>query len=129
MTTSKTLSALIGPTLVAMAVSMLVNHAALSAMVEQVSREPFLILFSGVVTFVVGLAIIRVHNIWEVGWPVVVTILGWLFLIGGLVRILFPTRLAAIAAGFAQNTGFMIGEAIVLLVLGAFLSYKGYSEG
>src|SRR5690242_14183385 len=27
--------------------------------------------------FVAGLAIVRVHNVWVGGWPVLVTVLGW----------------------------------------------------
>jgi hypothetical protein len=30
------------------------------------------------------------------------------------------------AANFGQNTGFIAGEAVVFLVIGAFLSYKAY---
>jgi len=127
------LSALIGPTLIASAASMLLNFNSLPALIAQASHDPALILVSGMITFVAGLAIVRVHNLWKGGWPVVVTVLGWLFLFGGLARMLFPTQLANMAAGIAHNTGFSTGwivaEAIILLGLGAFLSFKGYSRG
>ena len=55
-----------------------------------------------------------------------VTVLGWLLVVGGLARMLFPTGLAAIAAGFGQITGAIIAGAIVLLGLGTFLSFKAY---
>jgi hypothetical protein len=126
---SKMLSALIGPTFIAIAASMLLNINSLPALIEQISRDPALILVSGMITFVVGLAIVRAHNLWKGGWFVVVTVLGWLFLLGGLARILFPFQLAATAAQVAQNTGFIEGEAIILLAIGAFLSFKGYSQG
>jgi hypothetical protein len=61
------------------------------------------------------------------GWPVLVTVLGWLFVLGGLARRLFPTGLAAIAAGIGQITGAIMAGAIVpLLGLGAFLSFEAY---
>jgi hypothetical protein len=69
---------------------------------------------------------VRVHNRWTNGWPVLVTILGWLFVLGGLARMLFPTGLAVIAAGIGQITGAIIAGAIILLGLGAFLSFKAY---
>jgi hypothetical protein len=71
---------------------------------------------------------VRVHNVWSGGWPVLVTILGWLALVGGLIRILLPTKLAEIAAGFAQHTGLITVAAIVLLVIGGFLSFKAYGS-
>jgi hypothetical protein len=39
---------------------------------------------------------------------------------------LFPTGLASIAAGIGQITGAIIAGAIVLLGLGAFLSFKAH---
>jgi len=126
---SKAIAGLVGPTLAAIAVGMLFNLASFPALAEQVSREPALIFLSGVLLFVAGLAIVRVHNVWSGGWPVLVTILGWLALVGGLIRILLPTRLAEIAAGFGQNTGLITAAAIVLLVIGGFLSFKAYGAG
>jgi hypothetical protein len=128
MPTTKTIASLIGPTLAAIALGVLLNLASFPALAEQVSREPALIFLSGVLLFVAGLAIVRVHNVWSGGWPVLVTILGWLTLVGGLIRILLPTKLAEMAAGFGQNTGLITASAILLLVVGAFLSFKAYGR-
>src|SRR5438876_12411781 len=70
MTTSKTIAGLIGPTLVAIAASMLLNIGSFPALAEQVSRDPALIFVSGILLFVAGLAIVRIHNRWTNGWPV-----------------------------------------------------------
>lgn len=122
MTTSRTIAGLMGPTLAAMAAGVLLNLDSFPAMAEQISHDSALILVSGVLLFVVGLAVVRVHNVWT-GWPVLVTLLGWLAVAGGLVRILFPFWLASLAAGFGQNTGLMAAMAVLLLVLGSFLSF------
>src|SRR5438128_8313461 len=126
MTTSKTIAGLIGPTLVAIAAGMLLNIGSSPELAEQVSRDPALIFVSGILLFVAGLAIVRAHNRWTKEWPVLVTILGWLAILSGLARMLFPTRLASIAGGIGQTTGAIIPAAIVLLGLGAFLSFEAY---
>jgi hypothetical protein len=123
---SKTIAGLIGPTLIALAAALLINLGSISTLVESVSHDPALVLVSGILSFVAGLAVVRVHNHWAGDWAVLVTILGWLLLIGGVVRILFPIWLAKMAANFAPNTGLIVGEGIVFLVIGAFLSYKAY---
>jgi len=128
MTTSKSIAGLIGPTLMAGAVAVLLNLGIWPDLVEQGFRNPALIFVSGFPLFVAGLAIVRAHNRWEGGWPVLVTILGWLTLLGGLLRMLFATRLAPIAVGAVQTTGVLPAVAIVLLVVGGFLSFKGYSR-
>jgi hypothetical protein len=128
MTTSKSIAGLIGPTLVAGAVAVLLNLGTWPALVEHGFRDPALIFVSGFPLFVAGLAIVRAHNRWEGGWPVLVTVVGWLALLGGLSRILFPTRLAPIAVGAVQSRGVLPAVAIVFLAVGAFLSFKGYSR-
>ena len=126
MSTSKTIAGLIGPTLVAIVVSLLVNIGSFPALAEQISRDPALIFLSGALLLVAGLAIVRAHNIWAGGWPVLVTVLGWLALLSGLSRMLFPFRMAALAAAVGQSTGLIVATAGVLLLLGAFLSFKAY---
>jgi hypothetical protein len=126
MADSKTIAGLIGPTLIALAAATLINLGSISTLVESVSHDPALVMVSGVLSFVAGLAVVRVHNHWARDWTVLVTILGWLLLVGGLVRLLFPIWLAGMAANFAQSTGLIAGEAVVFLVIGAFLSYKTY---
>jgi hypothetical protein len=123
MTTSKTIAGLMGPTLVVIAAGMLVNLGSLPAMAEQVSRDPALIFLFGILLFVADLAVVWVHNRWTGGWPLLVTIFGWFAVLGGLARIVFPFWLAALAAGLGQSIGLIATSAIVLLVLGAFLSF------
>jgi hypothetical protein len=126
MANSKTIAGLVGPTLIALAAALLINLGSISTLVESVSHDPALVLVSGVLSFVAGLAVVRVHNHWAGDWMVLVTILGWLLLVRGLVRIVFPIWVAGMAANFSQNTGLIAGEAVVFLVIGALLSYKAY---
>jgi hypothetical protein len=107
MPTSKLIAGLLGPTLIANGVAVPLNLAAWRGLGEQFTRDPVLIYIVGVAVFVAGLAIVRSHNVWTGGWPVVVTIFGWLVLLGGLVRTLFPVQLAQIAVGVIQAPGIM----------------------
>jgi hypothetical protein len=126
MTTSKMIAGLIGPTLIAIAVSLLVQIGTLTALIEQGARDPALIYVSGILIFVAGVAIVRTHNRWTSRWPVLVTVVGWLALLGGLLRMLFPTWLGQLALGFAPRTGSISAAAVVLLVIGVFLFAKAY---
>ena len=128
MTPSKLIAGLMGPTLVAIALSTLLKFNSIPEWTELLSRDPALVLLSGVLSFVAGLAIVRVHNIWTLDWPVLVTILGWLAIITGLVRILFPERLAETATDLGDRPGLIIGLSAANLVIGGFLSFKGYSR-
>ena len=52
-------------------------------------------MIAGYAAFVPGLAIVYFHNRWTRGWPVLVTVMGWLSLVVGLLRMVFPTQLIA----------------------------------
>lgn len=129
MRTSKTIAALIGPTLMASAISIFVNLDVWPAMVDQVFQNAGIVFLSGYPLFVAGLAIVYFHNHWLGGWPVLVTALGWLAFLGGLSRILFPTHLAGIAARAVHTASVMPAVAVVVLLLGALLSFQAYRRG
>ena len=126
-TPSKSIAALMGPTLVALGAATLVNLGRLPSLVEQVAREPALIMVSGMLLFVAGLAIVRAHHHWRRDWSLLVTLLGWLALLGGLARILVPFQLADAMVGLGDRPVVDVSSAIVVLVVGVFLTYKGYA--
>jgi hypothetical protein len=126
MTNSKKIAGLVGPTLIAVGAANLINLSNLRALIEQASHDAALIYVSGILLFVAGLAIVRAHNHWRAGWPVIVTLLGWLFLLGGLSRMLFVTQLGQLAGGIAQSNVVPL-ESVVVLAIGAFLSFKAYT--
>jgi len=129
MTSSRTIAGFIGPTLLAIAVAELVNLGSLPALMEEAARSPLVIFLSGVLLFVAGLAIARAHNVWSGGWPVLVTVLGWLAMLGGLARMFLPTRLAPLLVAIGENATVMVAAAVVTLAIGAFLSFKAYGRG
>jgi hypothetical protein len=129
MTTSKTIAALLGPTLVASAISLLANIGTSKTIVGELSQSPALVMIAGYAAFVPGLAIVYFHNRWTAGWPVLVTLMGWLSLVVGLLRMVFPTQIATIATKIAPSaTGFFPVIAIVFLLIGGFLSFKAYGR-
>ena len=73
---------LVGPTLVAM----LASESPLVQPRLYDAQIPPVVHLSGVLLFVAGLAVVRVHNVWARNWTVLITLCGWFFLAMGLVR-------------------------------------------
>ena len=128
METSKTIAGLIGPTLIAIGAALLVNTDVIQAFAEEIARARALIFLSGVLLLVAGLAIVRAHNIWSGGWPVLVTVLGWIAILSGLTRMFFTNQVAMLLDTFAHSNGLMIASVVILLTLGGFLSFKAYAR-
>jgi hypothetical protein len=68
--TSKIIAAPLGPTLVAIALMILLNLGAMSGVIDELSKSPMLIVFVGYAAFVPGLAIVYFHNRLTGGWPI-----------------------------------------------------------
>lgn len=122
---SRFLARLMGPTLLAMSAAMLVNREAMLQIAAQVANDYAVIFLSGIVLFVCGLAIVHAHNVWS-GWPALVTALGWLAIIGGLIRMFLFPYASEIASRFTATPATILVAAGSMLALGAFLTAKAY---
>jgi uncharacterized membrane protein YhaH (DUF805 family) len=117
MPTSKGIAGLVGPTVIAIALSEWINLRILWANVT-----PSVIYLNGTLLFVAGLAIIRVHNRWTGGWPVLVTLTGWFVMLAGLIRMFAPEY----AQKEVDNNTAVYGLLIVLFAIGVFLTFNAY---
>lgn len=115
MADSKRLAALMGPTLIALGTSEVMNWRIWE------TNTPPLIYLNGLLLFVAGLSIIRVHNRWTRGWPVMITLAGWIAILGGLFRMFAPN-----VQQTGQNAPTTIISASLVAVLGLFLTFKAY---
>jgi uncharacterized membrane protein HdeD (DUF308 family) len=88
------------------------------------SQIPPVVYLSGVLMFVAGLAVVRVHNIWARNWTVLVTLTGWFFLVLGIVRMFAASHYQRAAASTSPMV-FMALEGL-LLIVALVLSYQGY---
>jgi len=75
---------------------------------------------NGAILFIAGLAIVRVHNLWTWRWPVIITLTGWVGLIGGLWRMVAPE------APQAAENFLTYAVLAAIAVIGAILSVTAY---
>jgi len=117
---------LIGPALVVIGVGMLLNEATYAAMITEAVHSPATIYLSGLLSLLPALAILNVHRTWTADWRVIITILGWLMAIGGVIRIVLPQFTATAATTLYSASATLTVFAVVALVLGGYLSFEGY---
>lgn len=115
---SKSIAKIVGPTLIVMIFSeMKIWNPTLYD-----SQIVPLIYMNGVLLFVAGLAIVKNHNIWTFSWQTILTIVGYLGIILGLFRMLFPQ----IQKAKFENNNSIFAVEIVLILAGLFLTLKAY---
>ncbi len=117
MSDSKYIAGLVGPALAVVTLSELVN-----AKIWQGVSAPA-VYQAGLAAFIAGLAIVHAHNVWTRAWPVLLTLVGWFLVAGGLARMFF-TEAARQSAG---EPALAFAMEAILFVIALVLTFKAYA--
>jgi hypothetical protein len=124
--TSNLIAKLIGPVLLVAAIAMLADVKGMQEMGREFLRDRALIYVTGVLAMLGGLSVVNNHNIWIVDWPVIITLFGWAMIIGGAVRMGLPSVVRSVGGAMMENPTMIRVSGAVWVLIGAFLTYKGY---
>jgi hypothetical protein len=116
MTDSRSIAQLVGPTLVVVTLSEALNLHIWSANIPAVTY------LDGSLLFVAGLSIVRVHNLWRRGWPLLITLIAWGSICGGLFRMFAPEY------QYGRNAAVEYATIAILFALGVFLTWRGFGR-
>ncbi|MBI1367501.1 MAG: hypothetical protein GC162_02485 [Planctomycetes bacterium] len=109
----------------AAAVGLFMNRAYFRLIKDDLFAHPSLIYLGGFVSLVFGMVIVNKHNVWVADWVGLVTIVGWLATLKGIVLIAFPRSMQRYANVVASKAMMKIGP-VVLLALGLVFGYFGF---
>jgi len=97
-------------------------------MEANVAKNQTTIYLSGFVFLLLGILISVSHQVWTLDWRVIITIIGWLTLVKGLMRILLPNTISYLLEKKQTERRFIYGEA-TLFLLCIYLLYQGFIAG
>ena len=126
MQTSIFLARLLGPLLLLTGAGIVLNPKSFRTIAGEVVRSVTLVYLFGFMDLAAGLAIVLTHNVWVASWRVLITLIGWLLLIRGAVRIVAPEIVMGYAAKVIHNKQVIPSAGAVVGVLGLVLCYFGY---
>ena len=102
------------------------NRTTFRTLANELLASTALVFLAGVITLTAGVAIVLTHNVWLASWRVLITLLGWLFVVSGLIRMLAPQRAAAWGRNKIDHPLTMQIGGAIWLVVGAVLTFYGY---
>jgi len=122
MPNSAYIAKLLGPALIGITVTEWMNLDIFTAAI----RPSFAthVYLNGTLLFIAGLAIVRAHNVWSRRWPVLITLVGWVAVVGGLSRMVAPV--SAQQAG--QSASVVYASLVALLAIGVVLTFNSYGR-
>lgn len=87
-------------------------------------KDQKFVILAAFMAIIIGLVNILFHNQWESNWTIIITLIGWIALIGGLLLFTFPNQ---IAKGLEYIHIKLVQVIyILLLLIGLFLLNMGY---
>jgi hypothetical protein len=125
MQTSVFLARLIGPVMLVVGLAVLANQRAFRDMAEEFLASRALLFLSGLLIMPMGLAIVLTHNVWA-DWRALITLFGWLNLIGGAVRLLAPDTVMRTGHAMLRRPYFTTIAAAIWVALGLLFCLFGF---
>lgn len=116
---------LYGAVSVALGLGMLINSKYYKKVFVDMMKDATFMFMWSIFAIIVGLLIVLNHNVWEATWVVLVTLIGWIGLVKGVVLLVFP-GIVKIFEGWFKNTAFYIAAGFGSLVLGVIFLYLGF---
>ncbi|HSM19024.1 MAG TPA: hypothetical protein VK844_01470 [Hyphomicrobiales bacterium] len=126
MQTSILIARLMGPVMLVVGLAVWLNGDGFRAMAREFLKSDALIFLAGILTLSLGVTLVVVHNVWVADWPVIITVIGWVTLIAGILRVAWPQWLRNLAARVVEWRALTAIGGAVYVVLGAVLMYVGF---
>ncbi len=104
---------------------MLINSSHTKDMMKDLSKHTSVQFVAGVVPMILGLVILSLHHILVQSWVLLITLVGYLFLMIGVFRILFPNIWISV---MQHNIDTKLRKVIasVMLFIGLYFLYFGF---
>lgn len=108
---------------ISVAISAITGAIDYNKLFKEITNSPAITYLSGLAAVIIGYVIIYHHNVWVKDWTVLITLVGWIALVKGVMFIAFPQLL--------KHFEFMVKKKSALvpalcIVLGVVFAYFGF---
>lgn len=111
---------------ISVGIGMVINPEFYKNMFADFVERPAVLYLGGVTALVVGYLLVAFHNTWTADLSVIITVLGWMALVKGVVIFVCPKHMIRLMKGLVEKKNFMKIEAIVAIVAGVVFVWLGF---
>lgn len=115
----------LGITFFAMGVGMLTNPKFINDIVKDFEGSTTNVFYGGLACLAIGFPLVTFHNVWNWNTSLIITLIGWLALVKGLMLVMFPAFTMRMYKGVLvkENKSYI---SYGVLAFGIILLYLGY---
>ena len=121
------LAKLFGLYMLIVSILLTIRQDLLQKIAQEIAESPMIIVFTGALNLLGGLAILIGHPVWGYQWPCVISLLAVLMLIKGIVRIGFPEATTSCITALIQNKNYLTTIFLITALIGLFLTVHGFT--
>lgn len=119
------LAQILGLVITISGLSLLTNKKTLAALVGEITHDKGFLWVYGFAALILGAVLIALNNLWGSGLESLVSVIGWLALLKGIMILIFPKSTASFYRKLNKEGFFALGGLVAFLV-GLVLLYKGF---
>ncbi len=117
---------ILGPFLVIVDVTAVARASDMQTLLSQFEANSMWAFVSGAFILLFGLTTVAAHQYWKGAPAIIVSSLGWLIVLRGLLLVALPKAFVAVANSMIGAQGWWISLCIVFAVVGLYLTYVGW---
>ena len=106
-------------------VGMLINPGFYKKLFTDFCESAAVMYLGGIMALAIGYLILAFHNTWTKDLSVIITVIGWLALVKGVLILVQPKMMIALTKAMLKENLLKI-EAIVVILLGLAFSFLGF---
>lgn len=107
-----------------MALLMAFRRKEIEKVVSGLYSSPTILYLAGAFNLALGLVIAILHPVWMLNWQGVITVLGYLSIVKGVLRMGFPENCKKCELSMMKYYWVMVG---IVAVIGVYLTYYGFT--
>ncbi|MGB0436678.1 MAG: hypothetical protein ACPGIJ_06870 [Mycobacterium sp.] len=120
---------MIGPFLVIICVTAMARASDIQALFSQFEANSLWTWVIGATALALGLAMVAGHHYWRGAAAIIVSVLGWLIVLRGVLLLAFPSAFISMANSMIGAQFWWVALAIVFALVGLYLTYVGWFRG
>ncbi len=124
---SLVLAKILGLYLLAIGIAFIINPDRFRKFCAQATKDENTLFFGGMFALLFGAIVVGIHNVWVIGWPLIITLLGWWGVIKGFGLLISEKFIKIFSFIQSRSNLFYRTISAVYILIGLFLAYKGWS--
>ena len=107
-------------------IGILINPGFYKKLFEDITENASALYLGGIMALAFGYLIVAFHNTWTKDLSVIITIIGWIALVKGILILVQPKIIITLSKAIMKKESILKIEAIVVIILGLAFSGLGF---